>query len=410
MPLGIRRRSVADERINGLGALDRIQSILPDKTQDRSWWSKGLEALAETAINLGTLGVVDAEFGHGDLIDPIFGGDPQPQGVRIGPGALLGPAGMLAPSVQFDLENRDVSLTGALPYLARQITRDDGGLAAPPGSGLSPNIVSSPPPDLYANLSSEQAGHVLNLRDSGDYSKTQLAENILNAPSREAQQILVQQSMGDLAARTGTPRFVDEFIKAGGELSNQDSPAHSGSGLTTSIVSELPDPYEHLSNAQTGHLLSLRDSASYTDQQRHAEITSAPPAQQTILAQQSLDQADAAAGESPTVICTELHRQGLIPEEWYKVDQKIGQQFWHSDPEVMIGYLSWGVPVAKLMAKSKIVTFLAKGLALKWAQEMYAQECKPELSTSAGRALCKYGPRICKFIGRRMSWQDLKEQ
>ena len=250
----------------------------------------------------------------------------------------------------------------------------------------------------------------MNLRDSGDYSKTQLAENILNAPSREAQQILVQQSMGDLAARTGTPRFVDEFIKAGGELSNQDSPAHSGSGLTTSIVSELPDPYEHLSNAQTGHLLSLRDSASYTDQQRHAEITSAPPAQQTFLAQQSLDQADAAAGESPTVICTELHRQGLIPEEWYKVDQKIGQQFWHSDPEVMIGYLSWGVPVAKLMAKSKIVTFLAKGLALKWAQEMYAQECKPELSTSAGRALCKYGPRICKFIGRRMSWQDLKEQ
>ena len=300
---------MADERINGLGALE---SILPDKTQDRGWFSKGVEALAETAINLGTLGVVDPEFSGEDLIGPIYG-EQQPQGVRLGPGALLGPAGMLAPSVEFDLKNRDVNLRGALPYLARQITRDDGGLAAPPGSGLSTSIVSSPPPDLYANLSSAQAGHAL----------------------------------------------------------------------------------------------SLRDSDSYSDQQKYESIINAPAQQQPVLAQQSLEQTESASG-SPTVICTELHRQGLIPEEWYKVDQKIGQQFWHSDPEVMIGYLSWGVPVAKLMAKSKVVTFLAKGLALKWAEEMYAQECKPELSTSAGRALCKYGPRICKFIGRRISWQDQK--
>ena len=408
------------EKLNGLGAL---KSILPDKTQDRGWLSKGLEAAAELGITAASLGFIKPEFSGGDILPPIIGKQ-QPQGVRVGPGAFLGRASPLVPSVEFDLENRDVSLVGALPYLARQITRDDGGLAAPPG--LSPSIVSSPPPDLYANLSPEQAGHVLNLRDSGDYSKTQLYDQIINAQSIADQQILVQQSMGDLAARTGTPRFVDHWIESGGKLLDQDSPAAnaaarrslsesmrrapSGSELTTSIVSELPGPYEHLSNAQTGHLLSLRDSASYTDQQRHAEITSAPPERQHILAQQSLDQADAAAGESPTVICTELHRQGLIPEEWYKVDQKVGQQFWHSDPEVMIGYLSWGVPVAKLMAKSKIVTFLAKGLALKWAQEMYAQECKPELSTSAGRALCKYGPRLCKFIGRRMSWQDLKEQ
>jgi len=417
MPPGIRRRSVA-EKLNGLGALE---SILPDKTQDRSWWSKGLEAAAEVAATVGSLGLFKPEFSGTDILPPIIG-EQQPQGVRIGPGAFLGRANPLVPSVQFDLENRDVSLVGALPYLARQLTRDDGGSAAP--SGLSPSIVSSPPPDLYANLSNAQAGHVLNLRDSGDYSKTQLYDQIINAPSREAQQILVQQSMGDLAARTGTPSFLDNWISAGGELLNQDSPAAnaaarrslsesmrrapSGSELSTSIVSELPNPYSNLSSAQAGHLLSLRDSGDYSSENKAAKILAASPEDQPILAQQSLEQSEAAAGESPTVICTELHRQGLIPEEWYKVDQRIGQKFWHSDPEVMIGYLSWGVPVAKLMAKSKVVTFLAKGLALKWAQEMYAQECKPELSTSAGRALCKYGPRICKFIGRRMLWQDLK--
>ena len=201
------------------------------------------------------------------------------------------------------------------------------------------------------------------------------------------------------------PYLAEQITRTDGGLA-----APPGSGLSTSIVSSPPhDPFSNLSSAQAGHALSLRDSDSYSDQQKYQSIINAPAQQQPVLAQQSLEQTESASG-SPTVICTELHRQGLIPEEWYKVDQKVGQKFWHSDPEVMIGYLSWGVPVAKLMAKSKVVTFLAKGLALKWAQEMYAQECKPELSTSAGRALCKYGPRICKFIGRRMSWQDLKEQ
>jgi len=198
-----------------------------------------------------------------------------------------------------------------------------------------------------------------------------------------------------------------QYTDASGQTRTLEQGEGGLSENITTTTASINDPYSNLSSAQAGHLLSLRDSDDYSKQQKHAEITSAPPAQQSILAQQSMEQAESASG-SPTVICTELHRQGLIPEEWYKVDQKVGQQFWHSDPEVMIGYLSWGVPVAKLMAKSKVVTFLAKGLALKWAQEMYAQECKPELSTSAGRALCKYGPRICKFIGRRMSWQDLK--
>ena len=407
MLVGIRERSVADPRLNGIGAL---KSILPDKTKERGWFSKGLEAAGELAITAGTLGFIKPEFSGTDILPPIFG-EQQPQGVRIGPGAFLGRASPLVPSVQFDLENRDVSLIGVLPYLARQITRDDGGLAAPPGS--SPSIVSSPPPDPYANLSPEQAGHVLGLRDSGDYSKTQLYDQIINAPSIADQQILVQQSMGDPAANAAASSFLNKWRSGGGKVypASTNNITQPGDSIVSPVdPGYISDPYANLSNAQAGHALSLRDSESYSDQQKYESIINAPAQQQPVLAQQSLDQADAAAGDSPTVICTELHRQGLIPEEWYKVDQKVGQKFWHSDPEVMLGYLSWGVPVAKLMAKSKIVTFLAKGLALKWAQEMYAQECKPELSTSAGRALCKYGPRICKFIGRRMKWQDLKAE
>lgn len=123
-----------------------------------------------------------------------------------------------------------------------------------------------------------------------------------------------------------------------------------------------------------------------------------------------LDQADADVGASVddggfsfSVICTEIYRQGLMPKEWYIVDQKVGQRYWHEDPDVIIGYHAWGIPVARMMKNSKIITFIAKGLALTWAKEMYAQECDIELSTRSGRFLCNYGPKFCKFIGRRKS-------
>lgn len=125
-----------------------------------------------------------------------------------------------------------------------------------------------------------------------------------------------------------------------------------------------------------------------------------------------LDQADADAGDGGdsgggfSVICTEIYRQGLMPKEWYLVDQKVGQRYWHEDPDVIIGYHAWGIPIAKMMKKSKIITFLAKGLALTWAKEMYAQECDIKLSTKSGRFLCNYGPKLCKFIGKKKSWLE----
>ena len=284
---------MADE--SSIGALDKIESILPDKTQDRSWFSKFGESLLESIVNVGTLGAVDLELSGKDMWGKDWGsGNVQPQGFEVGlPAGIGGLPGLLVPNVRFDLENRDVSLQGALPGIARTIDE----------------------------------------KRAMESLRGKLSESIAESDSL----------IGDEPYQPQDPENPSIWM-----------------------------------NPDTGQIVQTGSG-------------------------------DSSEG-SPTVICTELHRQGLIPEEWYKVDQKVGQQFWHSDPEVMIGYLSWGIPVAKLMAKSKVVTFLAKGLALKWAQEMYAQECKPELSTFIGRVLYKYGPRICKFIGRRMLCPDPKEQ
>lgn len=107
---------------------------------------------------------------------------------------------------------------------------------------------------------------------------------------------------------------------------------------------------------------------------------------------------DGAGGES--VICTELRRQNLIPNEWYTADEKAGRYYAKQDPDVIHGYHAWGKTVARGMKKSKIVTFMACHLALPWAREMYAQQGNNEFSTIRGKILCTIGVPMCRLLGK----------
>lgn len=70
---------------------------------------------------------------------------------------------------------------------------------------------------------------------------------------------------------------------------------------------------------------------------------------------------------SGTVICTELHRQGLMPDEWMSADKSFG----HKMPAlVMDGYHFWANPVVKLMRRSHAFTMFVYTIAHPWAQEM----------------------------------------
>ena len=109
---------------------------------------------------------------------------------------------------------------------------------------------------------------------------------------------------------------------------------------------------------------------------------------------------DDSGGDDGTVICTELHRQGKLCDEWFKVDKKVGIWFAKHDPDVMTGYHFWGKPLAQLMKKSRFVTYLVSLLALPWAKQMYIQQGNNEIGTLRGMFLYKFGLPVCRIIGK----------
>ena len=112
---------------------------------------------------------------------------------------------------------------------------------------------------------------------------------------------------------------------------------------------------------------------------------------------------DDGGDDGGTVICTELHRQGKLCDEWFKVDKKVGQWFAKHDPDVMTGYHFWGKPLARLMKKSSFITYLVSLLALPWAKEMYIQQGNNEIGTFRGMFLYKLGLPICRIIGKAIN-------
>ena len=67
-----------------------------------------------------------------------------------------------------------------------------------------------------------------------------------------------------------------------------------------------------------------------------------------------------------TVICTELVRQGLVPEALAKHSSNFAEHTLHE--RVHLGYTWWGIPAVKLMRKSKLATKLAAKLMPAWAK------------------------------------------
>ena len=94
-----------------------------------------------------------------------------------------------------------------------------------------------------------------------------------------------------------------------------------------------------------------------------------------------------------TVICTELYSQGFMDEETYLKDAEFGKK---QDIEVIAGYHTWGIPLAKAMRNSRVVTWLVKPLALAWAEDMSGKK------NALGAFLNKIGIPICRFIGERV--------
>lgn len=115
-----------------------------------------------------------------------------------------------------------------------------------------------------------------------------------------------------------------------------------------------------------------------------------------------------------SVVCTELHAQGMMSRQLYYNDSQFAATKVH--PQVLQGYRFWGVPTVKLMRRSKLVTHIAAFFAVNRAHYIAAKYAKETISYSPTRAaigavINTVGVPICYLIGSlltaRVSYNQL---
>ena len=99
-----------------------------------------------------------------------------------------------------------------------------------------------------------------------------------------------------------------------------------------------------------------------------------------------------------SVICTELHRQGLIPTRIYRANLIYYRN--HSNEEQVRAYHSWAVPVVRLMKKSKLATRIIQPFGKAWAYEMAYRVNKYPESNLLGRIIVDTLHPMHKLIGK----------
>jgi hypothetical protein len=108
-------------------------------------------------------------------------------------------------------------------------------------------------------------------------------------------------------------------------------------------------------------------------------------------------------GFRATVICTELHRQGLMSDEIREADERFGRMISATSPETMLGYHYWAIPIVNLMQKSRLFTKIVWAVARPWAYHMAYEMGSLEKDNLLGKILMKVGAFISKTIGKSIS-------
>lgn len=103
-------------------------------------------------------------------------------------------------------------------------------------------------------------------------------------------------------------------------------------------------------------------------------------------------------GLMDSVLCTELHRQGLMSRELYLKDAAYGIQLKISNPNVVVGYQFLAAPFVALMSKSSVFTSIMKYPILSWARHIAGEKY------SIWGHLCQnIGEPFCAVIGKLIS-------
>lgn len=118
--------------------------------------------------------------------------------------------------------------------------------------------------------------------------------------------------------------------------------------------------------------------------------------QEAMAWQAAEAQKDIAREQSGKVLCTELHRQGLLDREILEADLRETKNYCS---EVRSGYLSWGIPLSKLMRNNKTLTYILKPFIKSWAYHMAYKQGVHKKFNLLGFTLELIGIPACFGIG-----------
>ena len=105
-------------------------------------------------------------------------------------------------------------------------------------------------------------------------------------------------------------------------------------------------------------------------------------------------------GGGSKVICTELHRLGLLPEYVWRADLAYAKQV---DPQTYRGYLRWAPTMVRWSRRSRLFRALMAPVALCWAREMaFRMGARPD-GSRVGAGLMRLGEPLCHWLGRPRS-------
>lgn len=101
-------------------------------------------------------------------------------------------------------------------------------------------------------------------------------------------------------------------------------------------------------------------------------------------------------GDSSRVVCTELHRQGIIDSQLYKAERIYGLSL---DTTVIKGYHHWAIPLVRKMRKSKLLTKMVYFVAKPMIYAMANKVDKVYSSSLIGSVMLSIGIPLCYTIG-----------
>lgn len=107
-------------------------------------------------------------------------------------------------------------------------------------------------------------------------------------------------------------------------------------------------------------------------------------------------------GGGPSVICSELYRQGFMPQIVMDADQKFGDMMIRLHPEVILGYHYWALPIVNLMKKSKLFSKIVWTIAKPWSYQMAYEMGEAKTENFIGKILMKFGVWFSRMIGKRI--------